>query len=71
MIIHYNDGTFVVFHLGDLDGQPGNNNISWLKLNDEGEWIRSPFATICETKDYLLSKRSTDQINLDDAVHYS
>lgn len=67
MIIHYEDGTFITLHLGDLDASCKRNDICWLRYGDGGDWYRSPFKSCCETKDYLLSKRTTNEINLGDA----
>lgn len=67
MLIHYEDGTFVTLHLGDLDGLCVRNDICWIRIGGSATWLRSPFKDCCVTKDYLLSKSSTNAINLDDA----
>lgn len=69
MIIHYEDGTSVILHLGDLDHKTQNNDICWVKIAETDPWIRSPFDSIAKSRDYLLSKQSSTQLKLDDAGH--
>lgn len=67
MIIHYSDGTFVTLHLGDFSPQNQSNDMCWLKIDNDNAWIRSPYC-MNETKEYLLSKQSTSQLDFGDAV---
>lgn len=61
MIIEYRDGTRVVLQMGDIYGDPDNVNVCWLKVGDL--LVRSPFKTINATKNYLLSLKSTADID--------
>ncbi len=66
MIIRYTDDTFVTVHLGDFNNTSTANDICWLRLDSENEWIRSPY-TIIATRELLRRVQSTSELNFDDA----
>ena len=61
MIIEYRDGTRVVLQMGDIYGDPSITSVCWLKV--DGLHVRSPFNSIEATKNYLLSLRTTADID--------
>ena len=67
MIVTYNDDSFVTVHLGDFGSSSTPRDACWIKIQNENEWIRSPY-NIIKTRELLEQVENTSELNFKDAI---